>query len=85
VVRIVRIPYPMRMPPGLAQELDAFAARTVRNRAQATRELVSMTLRLGLGSVLEPPTMEDRAKGGKGRPASNPGAGSRSEPQFTAH
>ena len=44
-----------------------------------------MTLRLGLGSVLEPPTMEDRAKGGKGRPASNPGAGSRSEPQFTAH
>jgi hypothetical protein len=44
-----------------------------------------MTLRLGLGSVLEPPTMEERAKGGKGRPASNAGAGSRSEPQFTAH
>jgi hypothetical protein len=60
-------------------------ACVIRNRAQATRELVSMTLRLGLGSVLEPPTMEERAKGGKGRPASNPGAGSRSDPQFTAH
>lgn len=57
----VQVVYSMRMPPGLAERLDEFAVRTGRNRAQATRDLVSMALRLGLGSVLELPA-EDRVE-----------------------
>jgi hypothetical protein len=55
-----QVVYSMRMPPSLCRELDAFAARTGRNRSQATRDLVSLALKRGLGKVLELPAEEQR-------------------------
>jgi hypothetical protein len=59
-----QVVYSMRMPPALSRQLDEFAARTGRNRSQATRDLVSLALKLGLGRVLELPLPAEEAATG---------------------
>ena len=50
----------VRMPPALVEDIDEWAARTRRTRAQALRDLLTLGLRADAG-VLEPVKVAGRA------------------------